>query len=164
MHLTPKENRDLVISKSRNGRGIFTRRNFAPQEVVFKITGTMMTCNEEDDMDEETRANTYRYDEQFYISPKERIGDFLNHSCDPNAKVVKRGKSLFIEAIKSIPKGKEVFIDYSTIIASDDSWKMNCNCGSKRCRMIIGMFKSLPKEIREKYISFDIVPSYILEL
>ncbi len=163
MHATPKEKKELIVKKSRNGKGIFTKRSFAPKERVFEVTGTFVTCNEDEDIDEETRSNTYRYDENLYISPKGRIGNFLNHSCNPNAKVTKEKKKLFIQAIKHIPENKEVTIDYSTITAADDTWKMKCNCGSKKCRNTAGTFKSLPKKIKEKYIKHDIVPTYILE-
>ncbi len=151
----------LTVAASRNGRGIFTTRSFAAGETVFEVTGRLITCDEDEDVDEETRSNTYRYDENLYLSPKGRIGDFLNHSCNPNARVVKEGKNLFIEAIRTIAQGKEVLIDYSTITASDDIWKMKCNCGSAKCRKNIGRFVSLPKEIKKKYIEKEIVPEYI---
>jgi len=159
-----KTYKDLLVSESRNGKGIFTNKDFIKDECVFEVTGKLITCDEDDDMDEETRSNTYRYDENLYISPKGKIGDFLNHSCNPNAKVLKKGKKLFIYAIKSIAKGREVLIDYSTIIARDDSWKMKCNCGSSICRKKISKFALLPKILQEKYRKQNIVPGYILEI
>jgi SET domain-containing protein len=111
-----------------------------------------------------SKNNTYRFDSGRYISPKGRVGDFLNHSCYPNAKVTKRGEQLFIVAIASIKKDREVCIDYSTITASDDVWEMECNCGSRRCRGMVRMFKKLPRQLRELYIRMSIVPSYIIDL
>lgn len=99
-----------------------------------------------------------------FINPKGKVGDFLNHSCNPNAFVKKENKKLFVCALKAISSNREVFIDYSTIIAGDDSWEMLCNCGSKKCRKIVGKFKLLPKEIRERYKGSNIVPNYILEI
>lgn len=154
----------LTIAVSRNGRGIFTTREFAAGQTVFEVTGRLITCDEDEDVDDETRSNAYRYDENLYLSPKGRIGDFLNHSCNPNARVVKKGKKLFIEAIKTILPGKEVLIDYSTITAADDTWKMKCNCGSAKCRKNIGSFRSLPKEIKQRYLQKEIVPRYILTI
>lgn len=81
-----------------------------------------------------------------------------------NAKVVKINNKLLVCAIKNITKSKEVLMDYSTIIARDDSWKMKCNCGSRMCRRVIGKFKLLPKEVSEKYRKQNIVPEYILEI
>ncbi len=164
IHSIPEEEKDLIIKKARNGLGIFTRRKFLADETIFEVTGKFVTCDEDDNLDQKTRDNTYRYDEERYISPQGRIGDFLNHSCDPNAKVVKRNKKLFIVALCPIPHGVEVVFDYSTILASDDIWKMNCNCGSTYCRKVIKKFNSLPKQLQKKYISQDMVPSYILYL
>lgn len=158
------ENEDLFITKSRNGSGVKVKRTFNKSENIFEVNGILMTCNEDDDVDDETRNNTYRYDEDLYLSPKGGIGDFLNHSCNPNSRLIKVGKKIFISAIKKILPKREVLIDYSTIIASDDSWKMKCNCGSVRCRGKIGKFKLLPKDIKEKYIKNNIVPEYILEI
>ncbi len=154
----------LIVKKARNGNGIFATRTFAKNEPIFEVKGKLITCDKEDDIDEETRANTYRYDENLYISPKGKIGDFLNHSCNPNAKVLKNGKKLFIFAIKNIPKEREVVIDYSTIIASDDSWKMKCNCGSSICRKNIGKFNLLPIKLKDKYKAKKIVPEYITKI
>ena len=160
MNLTVKEKRELVVKKSPNGRGIFARREFAPDETIFEVTGTFITCNEDDDIDEEMRANTYRFDEDRYISPKGRMGDFLNHSCEPNAKVVKKDERLFIIIVAAIAKGAEVVIDYSTITASDDSWEMKCNCGTAACRGTVKKFNSLPPKIRKKYRALGMVPKY----
>ncbi len=157
-------NTDILVKESRNGSGVFTNRDFVADEAIFQITGPFMTCNEDDDISDEDRANTYRYDDDLYVSPKGTVGNFFNHSCNPNAKIVKEGKHLFVRAIKAIPEGREIFFDYSTLIASDDSWKMKCNCGSALCRKSIGKFKFLPKELREKYTAKKIVPNYILEI
>lgn len=158
------KHKTLSVQKARNGNGIFTKRTFGKDEVVFEVKGKFMTCYEEEEVDEETRANTYRYDETLYISPKGTVGDFLNHSCNPNAKVVKVGKKLYVKAIRSIPQGREVTIDYSTIIAVDDTWTMRCNCGSALCRKKIGMHTSLPKKLKKAYIEREIIPRFILDI
>ncbi len=162
MKLTAKENKELIVKKSRNGKGIYTRRIFAPEEIVFEVTGTLTTCYEDDDIDDETRANMYPYDRVRYISPKGRLGDMLNRSCEPNAKVVKKNAKLFIAAIIPILKGVEVCIDYATILANDDVWTMKCNCGSSICRGTIKKFKTLPKALQQRYLAFGMVPRYIL--
>ena len=157
-----KRNKDLIIKKSRNGNGIFSARDFLAGEKIFEVTGTFMTGDEDDEVDEKTRANAFRYDSEKYISPNGEIGDFLNHSCEPNSRVVKSRGKLFVVAVNAIAKSAEIVIDYSTIIAPDDSWEMDCNCGSGKCRGTIGKFNSLPKRTRQKYVSARMVPHYIL--
>ena len=162
--LSAKEAKTLAVKKSRNGRGIFAQKDFKPNKVLFEITGVFVTCDEDEHMDEEERANTYRYSKKWYISPKGRLGDMLNHSCEPNAKVIKRDGRLYIVAVTAVPKGAEVLIDYSTILAADDSWTMHCNCGTATCRKVIKQFNKLPKKVQESYRAQDIVPRYILSV
>ncbi len=152
----------VEIKKSRNGLGVFAKTDFFPGDEVFEVRGTFMSCDEEDDVDEKTRANTFRFDRKKYISPSGEIGDFLNHSCDPNSGVVKKNNKLFVTAVKQVEKGEEITIDYSTILAPDESWEMDCNCGSEHCRKKIKRFNFLPQNIKRKYVSLNMVPDYIL--
>lgn len=161
MFLSAKERRDVLVKKSRNGLGIFAKKDFKRSQIIFEVTGTLVTCNEDEPMDEVARANTYRFNKNWFISPAGRLGDMLNHSCEPNAKVVKQKGKLFIMSLLPITKGQEIFIDYSTILAADDSWSMHCNCGANTCRSVIKHFYKLPKKLQQTYLSLGMVPSYI---
>lgn len=154
----------LSINKSKNGRGVFTKKDFKAGELVVELKGKLITCYVDDDIDDETRSNTIRYSDEKFLSPKGELGEMINHSCNPNSKLVKKGKKLFVIAIEPILKNKEVLFDYSTIIARDDIWTMKCNCGSKNCRKVIKRFNLLPKKIQSDYIKYKIVPSYILNI
>jgi len=155
-------NKTLSIKKSKNGNGVFAKKNFKIGEVVIELKGTLITCYLDDDIDEQTRSNTIRYSNEKFLNPKGELGELINHSCNPNSKIVKKGKKLFIIAIEPILKNTEVLFDYSTIIANDDIWTMRCNCGSKNCRKIIKSFNLLPKSIQSNYIKSKIVPKHIL--
>ena len=154
--------RYLTIKKSRNGRGIFAKKDFLKGESLFEVKGKFISGDVDEDIDERTRDNAFRFDKERYVSPGRGIGNFLNHSCNPNSRVVKIKGRLIIAAIKPIRRGDEVAIDYSTILAADDIWEMKCNCGAPDCRKVIKRFVSLPKPIKQKYIDQRIVPKYIL--
>jgi len=156
--------KNFKIKESKNGYGVFADKSFKTGVKVFQITGKLITCYEDDDIDDITRENTIRYDEERYLSPNGKIADYINHSCEPNSRVVKKGNKLFIVAILPIKKGEEVVFDYSTIIASDDSWTMRCNCGTKSCRGKVGQFVKLSKRIKEQYLANGMVPKYIQEV
>lgn len=94
-----------------------------------------------------------------YLGPSGATDDLVNHSCDPNAGVIITGKSVALNAIRDIAEGEEITWDYSTTMFEDD-WTMACHCGSPLCRGVIREFRLLPKEIRKRYISLGIVPSY----
>lgn len=153
----------LEVKPSRNGSGVFAKKNFGPGDIVLPITGKLITCYLDDDIDERTRDNTFRFDEQRYVSP-DGDAQFVNHSCEPNTKIVKKNRKLFIVAIRTIIKGEEIVFDYSTTLASNDIWKMKCNCGSKICRGVVKRFILLPKALRERYVQEKTVPEYILKL
>lgn len=158
------ENDNLVVQKSPNGRGVFAKKDFKLGEKVYSVTGPLVSCNEDLDMPDDVRANTYRFDDDMYVSPVDTVGNFFNHSCSPNTKIVKERKKLYLVSIRIIRKGDEVVFDYSTITASDDVWEMKCNCGDTKCRRVVGCFVDLPDEIQKKYIQSKIVPQYIIDI
>lgn len=152
---------DLVVADTRNGKGIVASRSFLADEKIFEVTGILITGDVEEDIPDIVRDNAFRFNENFYISPNGSIGDFLNHSCLPNAKIEKNNERLFVVAIQDIAPREEVLIDYSTIVAADDIWEMDCNCGVGMCRGVIRSFDTLPLSVRKMYIQRGMVPPYI---
>ncbi len=152
---------DLIVAETRNGHGVVALRDFAKDENLFEVTGRFISGGANDDVDEKTCSNAFRYSEELYISPEGTIGDYQNHSCEPNAMVVKTGGRLFVVAAEMIAKGEEALIDYSTIIAEDDIWQMQCSCGSSVCRGTVKSFDTLPPELQERYFERGMVPRYI---
>ena len=157
-------NKYVFIKKSKNGKGVFAKKDFLEGETLFEIKGKLITCEEDENIDEETRSNTIRFNRDYFLSPKENFANFTNHSCNPNSKIYKRNNKLFIVAIKDINKNEEIVFDYSTVLASDDIWEMKCKCGEKICRKVVKKFKSLPTKIKKEYIISKIVPAYILNI
>lgn len=157
-------NKDVKVKKSPNGRGVFAKRDFVLGETLFEIKGKLITCYEDENIDEETRSNTIRFNNGYFLSPKGNFGNFTNHSCNPNTRLVKRSSKLFIVALTNIKKGEEVNFDYSTVLAQDDVWTMKCKCGSKNCRKVVKKFNTLPAKIKKDYIARKIVPKYILNI
>ncbi|MES3004827.1 MAG: SET domain-containing protein-lysine N-methyltransferase [Patescibacteria group bacterium] len=159
-----KVRKGVEVKKAKNGNGLFATKGFKLGTRIFQIRGKLVTCYEDEDIDETTRANTIRYDDELYISPEGYPSNYMNHSCEPNTRIVKIGDKLFAVTVSEVKKGEEIVFDYSTIIASDDSWTMKCKCGSSSCRGIVGQFKKLPKKLKEKYLALDMVPKYIQEV
>jgi SET domain-containing protein len=151
----------LTVRRARNGVGIFAARSFPASTRLFEVTGKKVQCLDDDDMDEVERDNTFRYSLNWYISPTNSIGKFLNHSCKPNAALRKIGTHLYIVSVEPIAAGAEIVVDYSTFTASDDVWELKCNCGEKMCRKKVGNIKTLPKALRASYRTKKIIPSYI---
>lgn len=154
----------VEIKRARNGKGIFGKRNFRQGEILFWVDGVRGHFSKIDELGGKFQDNAFRLSRDYYLSPEGELGDYLNHSCEPNCTVQKLKNKLWIVAITEIEKGTEIVMDYSVIIAKDDSWTMKCNCGNQNCRKVIGSFYSLPKYLRESYKNLDIVPRYILQI
>ncbi|PIO07871.1 hypothetical protein COU59_02665 [Candidatus Pacearchaeota archaeon CG10_big_fil_rev_8_21_14_0_10_34_12] len=157
------ENSHLIVKKAKNGKGLFSKKNFKRGEKIFTLKGKIITNAKFMEYPKKIRDNCFRFNGASYLSPEGKFGDFINHSCTPNCGIKKSKGKLFIESLKKIKPGEELVFDYSTILASDDFWKMKCNCGEKNCRKVIEQFKLLPINIQKKYLSLKTVPKYILK-
>ena len=61
-------------------------------------------------------ANCFRLAGDRYLDPSGTLGEFANHGCRPNVRVVARGTKLAFEAIRPIRAGEEVLHDYATLL------------------------------------------------
>ena len=63
---------------------------------------------------------------------------WINHACDPNCRADEQGRQVFIEALREIEPGEELFYDYGLIIDERLTPKLKkeyeCRCGSPNCR------------------------------
>lgn len=151
----------LKVQQSKNGLGVFAQKPIKPGQIILEITGNIVHWQDLLKIGGIILDNTYRFDEHNYLSP-DGIGNYFNHSCEPNSGVVKQGNKLFLKAIKKIQAGDEIAFDYSTIVGGDDSWTMKCLCGMSACRKKVTNFYKLPSDIRTKYLELGIVPKYII--
>ena len=154
----------VIIKKAKNGMGAFAARGFKKDEVITLIGGSLRRYEELLEKGGRLQDNSFRFDQEMYLYPDGEVGDFLNHSCEPNARVEKRDNKIYVVEITGILEDEEVAIDYSTILAEDDIWEMDCNCDTPICRGKIARFNQLPQELQEKYKALGIVPQYILDI
>jgi uncharacterized protein len=63
---------------------------------------------------------------------------YINHSCAPNCEAVIEDSRVFIDALRPIPAGAELFYDYAYEREADagpeDEARYPCRCGSTACR------------------------------
>ena len=155
----------LEVRSVRNGQGIVALKPFAPGAVICQVRGKIVTSRtvwRYWDTDPRRGANCFRFDADHYLDPEGEIGAWANHSCNPNAGVVKSGRRLLLRAIKAIAAGDEVTHDYSTLLGADDVWKMRCNCGEPGCRKSVRNYCALPAAVMRKYRRLGIIPEFIL--
>lgn len=91
-------------------------------------------------LDLATRRKLYAYspgDAQGLFAPPDlnRLSTswYCNHSCDPNAAFDEAGN---LVAIKHVRAGTEITWDYGTL-EKNPAFRMECKCGSPKCRKVI---------------------------
>jgi len=121
------------VGPSKTGIGVFARRSFQPLDSIGRVDGT--------------RIDDPEHESDYFIELDHRHGlepsgpfRYLNHSCRPNAALVRVGPhdgndslaetEIWVEALSTIEPGDELTIDYG--------WPADvaipCHCGSPDCR------------------------------
>jgi len=145
----------VYISNSKIGRGVFAGKDILPGDLILVFKGKRI-----DRVDPIHKAllgsNLLQTGYKTYIMP-ESPAVFINHSCNPNAGIIKNRK---LVAIKQIKKDEEITFDYSTTM-DEDYWTMDCLCTVSVCRRVVRDFKTIPIELQQKYLSLNIVQKFI---
>ena len=151
----------VAIRTARNGVGLFAAKAYRPNQTIIRIVGRIVDAGILWKRGGTFADNCFRFGPETYLDPGDEPGRYLNHCCEPNAGVRKINNRLFLFAAKPIPAGREIFIDYSTLLGDDDIWIMRCDCGRARCRKTIRRFGSLPPALKRRYLSAGLVPGFI---
>jgi hypothetical protein len=126
-----------------HGLGVFARRNFATAETILVREERPVTHDAplaEARGEYEHHCDWLEGGRQVYLGFPER---HVNHSCDANSFVRRRGGTGVVVALRPIRAGEEITHNYSVDLAEGDSWL--CNCGSERCLDTVpGDFFALP--------------------
>lgn len=122
------------------------------ESVVGKVSGVITTT---DDVDP---RYLMELDNDKLLIPKGTFR-YLNHSCNPNCELFvwedepldpkTDTRPLYVSALRSIPKGKQLTIDYSW----PAEFAIPCNCKSKQCRGWIvdgSELKKLKKQLKKQ--------------
>jgi SET domain-containing protein len=145
-----KGRKKFYVEKSKiHQKGIFAQKNIKRREIVGVIQGEKKFKINRSLKDALSNPDWVGFEMHTWVDPIPPY-KHLNHSCNPNVAIL--GNKTLI-AIKNIPKGKEITIDYS-IIEADPRWYMKCACKERICRGIINSIQHLPKKVYSKYVPF----------
>lgn len=114
----------LEIKKSNiDGRGIFTI-NFIPKSAVFYKVPL-------DSVHSAPRSHCARVGEDRYVNDG-KVLNWVNHSCDPNARLDIAEEEPRLIALKDIQPNEEITCDYN--LTEMGGVKIKCECGKGNCR------------------------------
>ncbi|KAH0182988.1 SET domain-containing protein, partial [Aureobasidium melanogenum] len=137
-----------IIETFDRGFGVRARRPYKPHQIIIEHTGEIITPNEADRRMKEDYKNMTNYyqmgfDQGMILdATKGSISRFVNHSCEPNCKMLKRSVegqpriALFV-GDRGISTGEELTYDYNFNPYSSKSVQ-ECRCGASNCRGILG--------------------------
>jgi SET domain-containing protein len=140
--IDPKHSRfDLRASRSSIHRwGVYAGEEIPANRKVIEYTGERISRRET--KIRASRPLNYVFTLDKYWSLDGSVGgsgaEFINHSCDPNlsSRIVK-GHVIYFSN-RRIRKGEELTVDYNF---AHDVEKVECSCGSKKCRGTINLLK-----------------------
>lgn len=133
------------------GRGLFASEPIQKGEIVCIKGGHIFDRQTLRQVSEALGPAEIQIAEDLFIGPLDeasREGSmiFSNHSCDPNIGV--QGQIIFV-AMRDIKAGEELTHDWAT--TDDDTYEMECNCGSQMCRRVLTGQDWRRKDLQEKY-------------
>ncbi|MCL1888252.1 MAG: SET domain-containing protein-lysine N-methyltransferase [Kiritimatiellaeota bacterium] len=123
------------------GRGVFARVDLPAGTRVAEYTGVV--CDDKDYAleDEGDYVVLFSVGRGRVIDPRKGGGSvarWINHSCDPNCAAAQEGGRIFIETLRPVATGGELFYDYDVRLGrranAEDRRKYACRCGSPKCR------------------------------
>jgi hypothetical protein len=155
----PYEMRGSVI----HGRGLYARRDIKRGERVVEYIGEKITKGESNRRGNALLQKAKETGEGavyiFILNSKHdidgaceaNVARLMNHSCVPNCQaVIERGR-IWYHALRRIPKGTELTINYGFDV---ENWHDHpCHCGEPNCVGYIvakSQWKRLAKEIAKK--------------
>ena len=150
--LNPKvESRDT----GRYGDGYFATDGIKKGERILVVGGYIMTVEKEASLPGDSHDNGVQITENLVIctTPTDKWAgiNFLNHNCKPNTGF--KGQ-IFLVAMRDIDKDEEITIDYAMVLYSaptNPGYRLECLCGSEKCRKIITDNDWKIPELQKKY-------------
>ena len=138
---TRKRNvRVAVRDSSVHGRGVYAMELITKGTRIIEYTGERVSWEAAPNDEDDPHTFNFGLDNGEVINPKIGGNDarWINHSCEPNCEAVEEDDRIFIDAIRDIEPGKELFYDYALEIdepiTEESKKKYACRCRSSKCR------------------------------
>lgn len=154
---TNPSDKNVYVSESRFGRGVFAARQIRAGEVILEFAGPLVHADEQAALGTDEQY-LLQLDQRLFVLP-EQPARYVNHSCGPNAGLK---QDRVLAALHDIATHEEITFDYSTSM-EHDPWTMECACGSPQCRGRIDAFSTLAPTLKAHYLRLGVVQRFIAE-
>ena len=123
------------------GKGVFAKVDIPAGTRVAEYTGRV--CRDEDYAyeDEGDYVVLFSIGRGRVLDPRKgeaSVARWINHSCEPNCATSQDGDRIFIETLRGLREGEELFYNYDVRLGrrtnAEDRRKYACRCGSENCR------------------------------
>ena len=144
--LHPAGGRRIQVRRSGvHGKGVFALQPLAAGERIIEYKGEVITWPEAlrrhpHDPSDPNHTFYFHIDDRHVIDANVggNAARWINHACDPNCQADEHDGRVFIEALRDIAPGEELFYDYGLVIDERYTPKLKkdyeCRCGSPNCR------------------------------
>lgn len=128
-----------------HGKGVYARVDLKKGERLIEYKGEVITWKEAlrrhpHDPKDPNHTFYFHIDDKHVIDAKHGGNDarWINHSCAPNCESNVEEGRVFIDAVRDIKAGEELFYDYGLVIDEPLTPELKaeypCWCGSANCR------------------------------
>lgn len=147
---TPVSSRRIAVRQSGvHGKGVYATQAIRKGERIIEYKGERIDWPEAlrrhpHDPSQPNHTFYFALDDDSVIDGRVQGNSarWINHSCEPNCEAsleeVGGVQRVFVEALRNIAPGEELFYDYGLVIDQPLTKKLKaeyaCHCGSKRCR------------------------------
>ena len=143
------QNPKVILKEiEKNNKGLFAGEDITKDEILFEFEGPVLHWGDSQQFDgwtDDIHNHAVQIGPTTWISNINN-GRYINHSCNPNCGI----KNLIqVVAMTNIKVGEELTYDYEMTESND--WRMKCLCGNKNCRGVIGAYKNMPQNVKDRY-------------
>jgi SET domain-containing protein len=122
------------VGRSKTGLGLFATETIEKQAEIVEYSGPRIPTRLAQEIDRR-RGNKYLFEinARWTIdgSTRSNVARYVNHACRPNAEAVLRRGRMIYRAVKRIPAGAEITIDYGEEYVAL-YFKRGCHCAGCR--------------------------------
>ncbi len=140
------------VRSQKGGYGVFATSPIKAGELLVVWGGEVIARQDLVSMNPQLRRHAIQIEENLYLVSHEgpEVGDFVNHSCAPNAGL---SGQVSLIALRPIRSGEEICYDYAMSDGSDYD-EFTCSCGTESCRRkVTGRDWELP-ELQVRYAGY----------